>query len=156
LSPLASVDPPTQTLAAEAHPLHQPSALAAKTTEGREAAMADTAGIVRSYLQAVESGDFARARGFLNDRFAFEGPFDSFDSPEPYLEAVKKLHPIVERMNIVKLFASGDEAAVLCEMTTKTPIGTVPIAEFHRLIGDKIAAIRVVFDARPFAAMFTK
>jgi hypothetical protein len=41
-------------------------------------------------------------------------------------------------------------------MVTKSPAGTAFIAEWHRVKGDKIAAIRVVFDARPFAAMFGK
>ena len=35
-------------------------------------------------------------------------------------------------------------------------LGTAFIAEWYQVKGDKIAAIRVVFDARPFAAMFAK
>jgi len=41
-------------------------------------------------------------------------------------------------------------------MVTKTPAGTAFIAEWHQVKGGKIAAIRVVFDARPFALMFSK
>jgi len=41
-------------------------------------------------------------------------------------------------------------------MVTKTPAGTAFIAEWIHVKGDKIASIRTVFDARPFAAMFAK
>jgi hypothetical protein len=122
----------------------------------QEGIMSNTAEIVHSFMEAVESGNFTRARTFLDDQLSFVGPFDKFDRAEPYLEALQKLHPIVEQMKIVKLLANGEDAAVLCEMTTKTPIGTVPIAEFHQVKAGKIAAIRVLFDPRPFAAMFAK
>jgi hypothetical protein len=41
-------------------------------------------------------------------------------------------------------------------MVTKTPAGAALIAEWCQVRGDKIASIRVVFDARPFDAMFGK
>jgi len=55
-----------------------------------------------------------------------------------------------------KVFVDGNDVCSLYDMVTKTPAGTAFIAEWHQVKGDKIAAIRVVFDARPFAAMFGK
>ncbi len=43
---------------------------------------------------------------------------------------------------------------VLYEMVTNTPAGTAFIAEWYQVRGGKIAALRAVFDARPFAALF--
>jgi len=39
-------------------------------------------------------------------------------------------------------------------MVTRTPIGTAFVCEWYKVKGEKIAEIRTVFDARPFAAMF--
>ena len=50
----------------------------------------------------------------------------------------------------------GNDVCMLYDMVTNTPAGTAFIAEWIEVKGDKIASIRTVFDARPFAAMFAK
>ena len=55
-----------------------------------------------------------------------------------------------------KVFADGHDVCVLYDMVTNTPAGTAFIAEWYQVKGDKIAAIRVAFDARPFAAIVAK
>ena len=77
-------------------------------------------------------------------------------APDPYLESLRKLHHIIERVNVQKMFADGDDVCLLYDMVTNTPAGTAFIAEWHQVRKGKIRAIRVVFDARPFAAMFAK
>ncbi len=118
--------------------------------------MANASKIVGDYQQAIGSGDFTTARRLLHDNLSFHGPIDTFDSPEPYLDSLKKLHHIVQRVDVKKVFADGDDVCVLYDMVTNTPAGTAFIAEWFHVKGEKIAAIRVVFDARPFAAMFAK
>ena len=118
--------------------------------------MANAATVVQTFQQAVGKGDYAAARKQLSDRFSFQGPIDTFDRPDAYLESIKKLHNIIERIEMKKLFVDGDDVCMLYDMVTKSPAGTAFIAEWHRVKDDKIAAIRVVFDARPFAAMFGK
>ena len=93
------------------------------------------------------------ARKLLQDD---RGPFDSFDKPERYLEALKRLHPIVKRVDVKKTFIDSSDVCVLYDMVTSTPIGTSFVAEWFRVKGDRIAAIQAVFDARPWAAMFGK
>jgi hypothetical protein len=39
-------------------------------------------------------------------------------------------------------------------MVTETPAGTAFVCEWYKVKGEKISSVRVVFDARPFAAMF--
>jgi hypothetical protein len=41
-------------------------------------------------------------------------------------------------------------------MVTNTPAGTAFVCEWYQVKGEKIADVRIVFDARPFAAMFAK
>jgi hypothetical protein len=118
--------------------------------------MAKAPQIVQSFQQALGSGDVAAARRLLQDNLSFRGPIDAFDRPEPYLEALQKLHPIVERIDVKKTFVDGDDVCLLYDMVTKTPAGTAFIAEWFQVRGDKIASIRIVFDARPFASMFGK
>ena len=116
--------------------------------------MANSAEVVRGYTQALGKGDFASARRYLHDHLSFQGPIDTFDRPEPYLESLKKLHAIVRRIDLKKLFVDGDDVCMLYDLVTNTPAGTSFVAEWHHVRGDKIASIRVVFDARPFAVMF--
>jgi len=118
--------------------------------------MAKPADIVQKFMGALGKGDFVAARKYLDDHLSFQGPLDTFQKPELYLESLKKLHPIIERVDVKKMFADGDDVCLLYDMVTKTPAGTAFVAEWHHIAGDKIAAIRVVFDARPFAAMFAK
>jgi hypothetical protein len=118
--------------------------------------MANAVEIVQSFKQSLAKGDIAAARKLLRDDLHFRGPIDAFDKPEPYLEALQKLHPIVERVDVKKLFSDGDDVCMLYDMVTRTPAGTAFIAEWFHVKGDRIASIRTVFDARPFAAMFGK
>jgi hypothetical protein len=118
--------------------------------------MAKALEIVLAFKQSLGKGDVAAARQLLADDLSFRGPIDAFDKPEPYLEALRKLHPIVQRIDVKKMFVDGNDVCMLYDMVTNTPAGTAFIAEWIQVDGDKIAAIRTVFDARPFAAMFGK
>jgi hypothetical protein len=118
--------------------------------------VANAAEIVQSFKQALGKGDVAAARKLLHDDLSFRGPIDTFDKPEPYLEALKALHPIVQRIDVKKIFVDGDDVCTLYDMVTNTAAGTAFIAEWMQVKGGKIASICTVFDARPFAAMFGK
>ena len=118
--------------------------------------MAKAADIVQGFIGAMGKGDFVAARKFLDSNLSFQGPIETFHQADPYLESLRKLHHVVERVDMKKMFGDGDDVCLLYDMVTKTPAGTAFIAEWHHVTGDKISAIRVVFDARPFAAMFAK
>jgi len=118
--------------------------------------MSKTAEIVNGFKRALGEGDVAAARKFLADNLAFVGPFDTFSKPEPYLAALEKLHPIVKGVKVHKLFVDGNDACLLWDMETNTPAGTAFISEWYQVRDGKIASIRAVFDARPFAPMFSK
>ena len=118
--------------------------------------MAGAKEIVLGFQKALGGGDWDVARQFLSNRLSFVGPFESLDRPEPVLDALRRLHPIIERIEPKKMFVDGDDVCMLYDMVTKTPAGTAFICEWYRVKGDKIASIRVVFDARPFAPLFGK
>jgi len=118
--------------------------------------MANPLNVVQQFQQAVGKGDFSAARQLLQDNLSFRGPIDTFHKPEPYLEALKKLQPIIQRVDILKTFADGNDVCVLSEMVTNTPIGTAFRSGWYQVKGGKISSVRMVFDARPWVAMFAK
>jgi limonene-1,2-epoxide hydrolase len=110
--------------------------------------------VVESYRAALGRGDFGSARQLMHDDMTFQGPFDTFNSADQYQEATKRLASIVQRIDVKKMFADGNDVCVLYDMVTNTPAGTAFIAEWYQVRDEKIAALRAVFDARPFAALF--
>jgi hypothetical protein len=118
--------------------------------------MAQAADIVQGFQQALGKGDFISARKYLHDDLAFRGPIDAFDKPEPYLEALKKLHSMVQRVDVKKMFVDGNDVCMLYDLVTNTPAGTAFVSEWFQVKSDRITSIRVVFDGRPFAAMFER
>lgn len=61
-------------------------------------------------------------------------------TPEPYLEALKRLQHIVAKVVPHKTFVDGDDVCLLYDMVTNTPAGTAFICEWYRVRGDKIAS----------------
>jgi len=116
--------------------------------------MANTGQVVQGFMEALGKGDFGAARRYLHDNLSFHGPLDSFDKPERYLEALAKFHQVVERVDMKKMFIDGNDVCLLYDVVTKTPAGTAFVCEWYKVKGEKIAELRTVFDARPFAAMF--
>ncbi|MCI4339876.1 MAG: nuclear transport factor 2 family protein [Thermoplasmata archaeon] len=112
--------------------------------------------VVMGFQAAMGRDDWTGARSHLSDHLQFTGPFESFTKPESYLEALQKLHHIVDRVDVHKVFTDGDDVCVLYDLVTHTPAGTAFVAEWHHVSGAKIDRIRVVFDARPFAPMMGK
>ena len=112
--------------------------------------------IVLGYQRALGKNDWEAARGFLRDDMKFKGPLAFQDRPEGLLEDLKKLHPIIKGVEMKKVFVDGNDVCLLYDMVTNTPAGTAFISEWYHVQEGKIASIRVVFDARPFAAMWEK
>ena len=116
--------------------------------------MSSASELVETYKTAVGKGDFTTARQMLHDDLMFQGPLDAFQKADDYIGSIKKLANIIQKIDVKKVFADGPDVCVLYDMVTNTPAGTAFIAEWYQIRGDKIGSLRVVFDARPFAAMF--
>jgi hypothetical protein len=117
--------------------------------------MASAGEVVHRFHTAVGAGDFTTARKLLHDDLSFQGPIDTFDMADDYVAALQKLSAIVKGVDVKKQFVDGNDVCVLYDLITNTPAGTSFVSEWFRVEEDRIAAIRVVFDARPFAAMHT-
>ncbi|HYY02886.1 MAG TPA: nuclear transport factor 2 family protein [Gaiellaceae bacterium] len=118
--------------------------------------MASAVAVVEQYQRAFGTGDVQTARSLLADNLRFEGPIDEFDTADVYMQSVAKLHQIVEGIDAKKILADDTDVVTIYDMQTNTPAGTSKIAEWATVENGKIIAIRVFFDARPFAPMFER
>jgi ketosteroid isomerase-like protein len=115
--------------------------------------MADSATVAEGFFDAWTSKDFDRARVLLHDDVSFDGPIDSFSDADSYLASLRQLSGIVTGAEKQKVFVDGDDVCVIYDLKTM-PVPSSRTCEWYRVRDGKIAAVAVVFDARPFAAMF--
>ena len=118
--------------------------------------MTDSGNILKQFYDAILKRDLAAARKYLADDLEFVGLFETYHSADDYMTALTGLLSITVRLDIKKIIAEGNDAAIFFELETKAPAeGTVLVAEWHRVRDGKIFWARSAFDARPYEAMFT-
>lgn len=111
--------------------------------------------ILKKFYAAVAKKDIATARAYLDDDLLFLGLFETYHNAEEYLAALTGLLQITVRLDVKKIIAEGNDAAVFFELETKAPAeATTLVAEWHQVKDGKISRVESAFDGRPFAAMF--
>jgi hypothetical protein len=111
--------------------------------------------VLRKFYAAVVKKDFDEARRYLNENLVFVGLFETYPNAEAYLKALTGLLSITVRLDVKKIIAEGDDAAVFFELETKAPAPAITlVAEWHQIKNGKIFHVESAFDGRPFAAMF--
>ena len=109
--------------------------------------------VAEDFFGAWTGKDFARARALVHDDVSFDGPIDSFSDADSYLASLQQLSGIVTGAETQKVFVDGDDVCVIYDLKTM-PVPRSRTCEWYRVRDGKIASVAVVFDARPFAAMF--
>ena len=115
--------------------------------------MSGASQVAEDFLAAWTSKDFGRARSLLHDGVSFEGPIDTLSDADSYIASLQQLSGIVTGAEKQKVFADGDDVCVIYDLKT-APVPRSRTCEWYHVRDGKIAAVSVVFDARPFAAMF--
>jgi len=111
--------------------------------------------ILRKFCAAVIKRDLTEARRYLDERLEFVGLFETYRSAEEYLSALTKLLQVTVRLDVKKIIAEGNDAAIFFELETKAPVAaTALVAEWHQIQNGKVSHVESAFDGRPFAAMF--
>jgi ketosteroid isomerase-like protein len=105
--------------------------------------------VVETYSRALNARDFEGARALLADDLRFEGPIDTFDRADDYINAIRNLMGMARGMEHEGMVAQGDEVAVFYRLDT--PVAVAPVAEWYTVRDGKIVRLRAYFDARPFA-----
>ena len=112
--------------------------------------------VLQHFYDAVVRRDLAEARRYLDDELVFVGLFETYRGPDSYLAALTGLLGITVRLDVKRIIAHGDDAAVFFELETKAPAeATTFVAEWHQVRDAKIVHVQSAFDGRPFEAMFT-
>ena len=115
--------------------------------------MADAAEVAEGFFDAWTGKDFGRARGLLHDDVSFQGPIDSFSDADSYVASLRQLSGIVLGADKQKVFTDGDDVCVIYDLKT-APVPSSRTCEWYHVRDGKIASVVVIFDARPFAAIF--
>jgi ketosteroid isomerase-like protein len=108
---------------------------------------------IERYLTALADNDFETARACLADDFTFSGWFAHYDSPDVYLDAMRKLRGFVVNIDVRQVFATGPEVCLIYTSHTRNG-DAVPAAAWFRVAGDRITALEVICDSRPFEAFW--
>src|SRR5215831_10524874 len=94
--------------------------------------------IVLKFESALDKKDYASARALLADDLHFQGPIDTFHSADPYIAALERLGGMVDHIEVLKVFAEGDEVAVFCNLVMKKPAPAAFVAEWYAVAHGKI------------------
>jgi YHS domain-containing protein len=114
--------------------------------------MSNPKAIVERYIGALYGGDSSTARECLADDVSFEGPAAKFSGADAYMKASAHAVHSVKRLGIYKVFVDSPDVAVFYDMYIDHPVGSITIADWYHIEGDKIAAIRTILDTGPFTA----
>jgi ketosteroid isomerase-like protein len=115
--------------------------------------VADAAEVAEGFFDAWTGKDFDRARTLVHDDVSFQGPIDSFSDADSYLASLRQLTGIMLGADKKKVFVDGDDVCVIYDLKT-APVPSARTCEWYHVRDGKVASVSVVFDARPFAAMF--
>jgi hypothetical protein len=86
----------------------------------------------------------------------FEGLFETYQSADEYMKTLAGLLQITVRLELKKIIAEANDAAVFFELETKAPAeATVLVAEWHQVKNGRIFHAQSAFDGRPCAALFS-
>jgi len=119
---------------------------------------ADPKAIVEQYHRAFYGGEDPSAgntgsvRPYLADDLSFSGPGGAFSTADAYLRAADHARRAAKGVVTHAVVANGPDVCVFYDLLIDHPVGAVPIAEWYRLDGDKIAAIRSILDTAPLTA----
>jgi SnoaL-like domain len=111
----------------------------------------DPRSVVDAYFNAWKNNDFATMRSVLADTLDFAGPIDTFDNADAYQRAIQGLSQMKTDIVVHKTFVDGPDVLTWYDLHTRIA-PPASVAEWSHVEGGKIAMVRVVFDARPFAA----
>ncbi|MGA7923146.1 MAG: hypothetical protein WCA77_04145 [Thermoplasmata archaeon] len=108
--------------------------------------------VVGAYQEAMGKGEWKGVRSFLRDDLSFTGPLDTFQRADDYIGALRKLSPIIEKVDVKGVFVEKDQVVILCDLHFKPPVPMMYVVEWYSVTGEKISRVQVVFDPRPMAA----
>jgi hypothetical protein len=102
--------------------------------------------LVTSYIQAVGERKLEALPPLLESDAEFTLGDSTVRGREAFVGAFRRLLPIIDRNDIRHVFVDGDEACVVYDFVTSTPVGPVLSVEHLRLRNGRIASSTLVFE----------
>jgi hypothetical protein len=102
--------------------------------------------LVTAYIQAVGERRLEALPPLLEPDAQFTLGDNTVRGRDAFVGAFRRLLPIIDRNEIRHLFIDGDEACVVYDFVTSTPVGPVLSVEFLRLRDGRIASSVLVFE----------
>jgi SnoaL-like domain len=110
----------------------------------------DPGRLAATYFRAWKEHDWSTLRSLLADDVTFRGPLASIDGAEGCVEGLKGMAQILTDVVVHKRFIDGPDVLTWFDLHTSVA-PAAPTANWTHVEHGKITAIRVTFDARPFA-----
>lgn len=102
--------------------------------------------LVTSYIQAVGERRLEALPPLLEPDAQFTLGDNMVRGRDNFVGAFRRLLPIIDRNEIRHLFIDGDEACVVYDFVTSTPVGPVLSVEHIKLRNGRIASSTLVFE----------
>lgn len=113
----------------------------------------DSRQLVSSFLAARENLD-PNAADLMDAAFSFESPLMRIDDRDAYLQTHHAFQNLVKGMRMICELYGPDEACLLYDLDTTTPVGVQRTAEHFRIKEGKVASILLLFDSAPWRSLF--
>jgi hypothetical protein len=108
-----------------------------------------THALVAAYATAVSGGDFDRLGELVHADATFDGTVvNAVAGRELFVQGFRNLRPITLRTDVRSVVVEGDRAAVMYDLVTDTPVGSVLCSEFLTIEAGRISASTLLFDWR--------
>ena len=116
-------------------------------------ASADSRQVVSAFIAARDDPE-ADATRLMDESFTFESPMMRFDDRNAYLESHRSFQRLVRGRAIISELYGRDEAMLLYDLDTATPVEVQRTAEHFQLVRGKVASIVLLFDSAPWRPIF--
>jgi hypothetical protein len=107
--------------------------------------------LVDRYFSALTRRDWTTVRTLLHDDLFFEGPLATLGTADEYLQGLEHFTARMTGAERRIVFAEGEDVLQIYEVSFDAPAVTAPVAEWLRIRDDRIAAIQMLLDPRPFS-----
>jgi ketosteroid isomerase-like protein len=101
---------------------------------------------VRAYHEARFRGDVSAANATLAEDFTFQSPLLTADAAA-HLAGLPQFLQIVTGVDMISELYGENEATLVYDVHTATPVGTQRTAEHFQLHDGRISSIMLIFDA---------
>jgi ketosteroid isomerase-like protein len=108
---------------------------------------------VRSYLESWDRKDLTGIGKYLQPQVHFKSPTSETTGKEVFLEAAKRIFPLLHGVTVRFVFVCGEQAAAIYDFNCLEPVGVSRTAELITFQDGLIARVELFFDASPFARL---